>query len=246
MPKNSTPFTIVISGKSDNLGCNKYAIVGMYSDSNSRFVRHVALVRDAAELNAESRVEVFEVMPPIIAGDLTRRNAGAASDKRSFHLVADLALDDDEVASIETWLAGVDKENRDHPTGMFQQYHILPHAIWVYGENGRAERRRFSCVGFIVEAYESADIILIDSSDLPEVPVANLKLIYSDLFRIDDNPRCWKIYRYKGRKDLGLEGEGPWRVMLPGYVFHATKRANKENARPNPFKPDSSANAEFP
>ena len=154
---------------------------------------------------------------------------------------------------IATWLSGVDRENYEFSGGIsFQQYHLAPHMEYAKTETGRRVRRRFSCVGFVLEAYRSAEIDLITTGDdstginLPIVDTETLRDAYPDLFRILDNPKLHDKFCFRGLSDLGLEEGGVWRILMPGYLFHSTVRATSENLRPSPYTPESSAEAEYP
>ena len=85
---------------------------------------------------------------------------------------------------------------------------------------------RFSCAGFVVEAYRKIDIVLLDETMLPEQSFASLCSYYPSL----------REYGPKMRASLGLDGNGPWRVVLPGYVLNAFNRTDDE-IRQKPFQP---------
>jgi len=139
------------------------------------------------------------------------------------------------------------KEDRSG-ANLFQQYVVIPHVTWVRSpENGRRIRRRFSCAGFVIESYRRAGIILIDTeAELPEVDEELLLIAYPDLARLEGaKDRVKAGYGFKDREDLGLEGKGPWRVLLAGYVFHSLKRASVAHPRPSPYVPQSSSEGFF-
>lgn len=58
---------------------------------------------------------------------------------------------------------------------------------------------------------------MIDKEELPEVSRETLEAAYSEVFRSPD-----LLNRF------GLQGDGPWRVVLAGYVLHALDRSSDE------------------
>jgi len=79
---------------------------------------------------------------------------------------------------------------------------------------------RFSCAGFVIEAYRNANIVLVDESlgSLPLISLTNLRHAYN--FPLLDNAEF--------RTELGLDGDGPWRVVLAGYVMNSLNRTVTE------------------
>ncbi len=110
-----------------------------------------------------------------------------------------------------------------------QMYCVHPHASPFYEDDGRYARMRFSCAGFVFEAYKKARIELLDSNDLPMVDIAVIRLAYPGHVRLME---AGKI----SPEALGLEGSGPWPVLLCGYLFHALNR-NADVIRHEPYAP---------
>ena len=223
-----------------------YSIVGVYADSGpAGFVRHLALLKDNASLNGPEKVDVYHMGPPIVAGP---QSATAPFARRSCRadILSDIALDAEERESIEDWLAEVEKEDRTD-LKPFQQYVVVPHVAWVVApETGRRIRRRFSCVGFVIECYAAAAIVLVDTGvALPDVDEATLKVAYEELARIEANDRLKARCGFKSREDLGLHGIGPWKVVLAGYVFHSLKRVTIYTPRPGAYVPGSVGEGSF-
>ena len=86
---------------------------------------------------------------------------------------------------------------------------LRPHAKPFYEEDGRYARMRFSCAGFVLEAYKKARIKLLDPNALPTVDIAVIRLCYPLQIRLMDNGRV-------SRDDLGLAGDGPWPCSFAG------------------------------
>ncbi len=85
---------------------------------------------------------------------------------------------------------------------------------------------RFSCAGFVFEAYRAARITLLDLSSMPEVSLDTLAVAYGVAL----------LERGPIRERCGLCGDGPWPVMLPGYLLHALNR-DGESIRNTPHRP---------
>jgi hypothetical protein len=225
----------------------QYSVVGSYADTGpTDFVRHVAVLKEGQHIGGPAEVEVYHMGPPIVAGE---ESAAAPRASRSCRadLLADIGLDAEEREAIRDWIAQVEKEDRTG-VGVFQQYVVVPHMKWVRApETGRRMRRRFSCAGFVIECYRAADIGLVDTEGgLPEVDEQLLLVAYPDLARLESaDPRAKGRLGFKDREDLGLQGEGPWNVVLPGYLFHSLKRVTVDNPRPAPYIPGDSSESCF-
>ncbi len=223
----------------------EYVIIGTYSFLGPTFVGHLALLSKDAILPNVGPIDVWHSGPPIVAGPRTKSGAGA-NLRTSADLISDIRLTSEERNAMKNWRAKVDKERR--PLQPFQQYIIDPPIKWVMSELGRPLRRRFSCVGFVIDCYASAGIrVLGPTGALPAVSEISVAAAYPDLIRIEQSgPRVRARYGYKGREDLGLIGPGPWRIALAGYVFHALFRATAERPRPREHVPASEAEAYYP
>lgn len=217
--------------------CSQYAIVGKHAESGPTcFVQHVALLREGGPVSAKAEVNVFHMGPPLVAGDQAQTTKPGDRKCRA-DLIADLVLDTEEREAIDDWLIEVEAEDRAHPRNFAEQYTVIPHVDWIIApETGRRIRRRFSCSGFVIEAYRRADIELIDTDgQLPDVHEQVLHAAYPALTRLKSV-----------RERVGLPGNGPWKVILPGYLFHSTARATSASPRPPAYPPQSAAEGSFP
>lgn len=217
--------------------CSQYAIVGKHAESGPLgFVQHVALLRGSGPVSAPEDVNVFHMGPPLVAGDQAQSTKPGDRKCRA-DLIADLVLDSEERAAIGDWLIEVETEDFDHPRNIAEQYTVIPHVDWIVApETGRRIRRRFSCSGFVIEAYRRAGIDLIDTDgQLPDVHEQVLNAVYPALTRLQSV-----------RERIGLPGKGPWKVILPGYLFHSTARATAESPRPPAYSPQSADEGSFP
>ena len=214
----------------------RFSVIGMYlADSGTSFVQHVAILRDDAELRyAMQGVRVCHMGPPLVAG---AQSAGVAQPEEctcAAHLIGDVELDAEEIEGVKTWLVEVDKEIR--PTNKLRQYIVDPPMKWVEAENKTRLYRRFSCAGFVLECYRSVDIDLIrvaDAERLPEVDLETVARAYGDSVR-----------RETLRSRLGIPGDGPWRIVLAGYIMHALNRTD-HLIRQIPHVPSSIGERDF-
>ncbi len=154
------------------------------------------------------------------------------------HVIGSAVLTDDEVQKIRTF---IDRHALEHlvflKLGLRERINLSPQMYCVYPhfspyreDDGRYARTRFSCAGFVFEAYKNARIELLDISTLPSMEVAAIRLAYHDQIE----------FLERGGIDLealGLEGSGPWPVMFCGYLFHALNR-EASVIRNEPFTPD--------
>jgi hypothetical protein len=153
------------------------------------------------------------------------------------NVVGSATLTDDEVQKIRTF---IDRHSNEHLLFLHlslpqltaiapKMYCVCPHALPFYEEDGRYARMRFSCAGFVFEAYKKARIKLLDPNALPLVDIAAIRPGYPVQVRLMDNGRV-------SQDDLGLEGDGPWPVLLCGYLFHALNR-DGDAVRREPYVP---------
>jgi hypothetical protein len=182
------------------------------------FIRHSGLASSAATHPRES-VPVHDMGPPLrIAGRMQADAVGIAD------------LTDDEARKIKDFLDRHESEHQSaqklNPRSFPRVYCIFPHAAPLREQDGRYARTRFSCAGFVFEAYQRAGIHLFDEDQLPQISLDQIKEAYDDVAVILERPAF--------RELMGLSGIGPWPVMLCGYLFHSLRRDSAE-IRGHPF-----------
>ena len=228
--------------KTPGISVPRYSIVGKYTDEpESRFIQHVALVREEGPASHGSEVPVWHMQPPLVTGPISEGRTNQTA-KCAAHVVGWLSLTSNERDGIEDWLAEMDKQARPASVrALLYQYTVAlhPNDQWHSDENEVPLYRRFSCVTFVLSAYlEGAGINLIDMSNVDHVPEVDLETVV----------RAYgEAYRREGqrRTAVGLPGAGPWRIILAGYVFHAIDRPD-ESIRTVPYTVPSTAAASFP
>ncbi|MCX7424172.1 MAG: hypothetical protein NTW96_00820 [Planctomycetia bacterium] len=222
MPAERLPF----QHKPDTPAAPVYAVVGTYpSTGHDGFVLHIALLAEETKLSYGQSAAVWHMRPPLESGE------------HPVHVVGTTPLTLDDVESLHDWRNEVDKE--PPPDNPFRRYIVRPHSRSYHApETNRKLYQRFSCVGYVIECYRSIDVDLVVTSepDLPEVDSDTLEKVYPDLNRIGA----------RMREVLGIPGNGPWPILMPGYVFHALAQATEETPRPPAYTPESTEYARFP
>lgn len=183
-------------------------------------IRHVGMATKSGS-RARNIVDVIEMCPPLHGNGQMQANA-----------IGTARLSEDEWRRIQDFVdrhiiehAAIQTVTREKlPT----IYCILPHAKLHEEVDERYPRTRFSCAGFVFEAYRRARIILVDVTDLPPVDLQTIQNAYPDMASF--------LERAEVRDSLGLVGDGPWQVLLCGYLFHALNR-NHSTIRNTPYTP---------
>jgi hypothetical protein len=206
---------------------NLFDVVGQDGDDPG-FIAHTGLTSSAGVQSA-NMLPILDMGPPLHGqGDNARIEAS---------VVGTAALSDDEARKIQTFINRHANEHQvflQFSIGQLlkaapQMYCVNPHASPLREADGRYVRTRFSCAGFVLEAYKKARIKLLSSAALPAVDFAVIKLAYPSQSRLIESGRI-------SAEALGLEGDGPWPVLLCGYLFHALDRST-DVIRHEPYQP---------
>ncbi len=197
----------------DTVRLKRFDLIGTYG--RPPFVRHASLAAAAGPF-PRSAVPVDHMGPPIGGGTVACDVRGATP------------LTDDERTLVELFVARNNDEHESHGVGPRHGYCVLPHAEPAFDRDDTLIYHRFSCAGFVVEAYRAAGIDLLDTGDLPGVSLAAIADAYPELTPVLDSEPV--------RRRYGLAGPGPWPVVLSGYLFHALNRPDAE-VRGGPYVP---------
>lgn len=189
-----------------------YDPLGQDSETAPYFIRHIGLSLRAFEFKVGEvlHASLIEMVPPLSVpneADLESQESVAID------ILANMDLTASEISRIKMFIDELVDEYLAASTTSHMQYTILPH---FRDRNSDDSVRRYSCVGFVVEAYRDTDVELIDLPRLPDVELGLLVLAYPDQESHLRHPRL--------RAFCGLNGDGPWPVLMPGYVFHALNR----------------------
>ena len=188
----------------------RFDVVGEHSKISPRFVQHVALLNsDDREVSCDDAVRVVHMGPPF-----------ESDEPRSANVAGTVPLTNDEINTIRTWIAKKEDEYEPGRVGTYRQYIIAPPWKDVLDSNTGAVRyRQYSCAGFVLDAHIQVDVslLMIEEEALPEVGLRTLEVAYPVLIQ---NPNLLRRF--------GLQGNGPWRVVLAGYLLHALDRSEDE------------------
>jgi hypothetical protein len=171
-------------------------------DGQTPFVKHLGLCAKN-ETYPRDNVVVNHMGPPL-----------EINGRMSADVVARADLLDDERRRIKVF---IDRHVGEHLTEGLRQlnsYCIHPHAKDEPASDGTRIYTRFNCAGFALEAYHFAGIHPIDISAIPAIDLASLTRAYPIASRLTGPLRVM----------FGIDGDGPWPVLLPGYVIHALNR----------------------
>jgi len=184
----------------------KYDVAGQDSETKRYFVRHVGLAdEERDDVRANTELSLVHMGPP-----LERRTSGTP-----IHALGTASLTAGQIRQMGVFVDEHLSEYEAEKIRTDRQYVIHPH---VREPDADVPCRRFSCAGFVVEAYRDAGIELLvtEPAVLPRVTVDTLVNAYSDQVRALRNPAVRFVF--------GLEGDGPWPVVLAGYVLNALNR----------------------
>jgi hypothetical protein len=201
------------------IAIRQYDVVGEDASGAPHFVGHLALAgEERTGYTTATTLPVLHMGPPLErAGECRAHCVGSAN------------LTADEQFQIRLFSDEIDSELREAQIRNIEQYVISPHVDAIRREDHTVVCRRFSCAGFVIEAYREAriDVLRTEGDNLPLVSLDALKTQYPRFARHLDNRRL--------RNQLGIPGEGPWPVVLAGYVLNALDRAVTE-IRLRPFR----------
>lgn len=210
----------------DRTKVSRFDVIGADSDAGS-FVGHAGLAAsDADEAEQGDSIAVYHMKPPL-------------DDKKSIsiHVLGSASLTDDESKMIELFCTEHFSEHKAQDIRGLKGYIVQPHAADLKEADGTTVCRRFSCAGYVVDAYRDAGIDMLDTdpANLPQVNMATLDRAYPFVPRLRNNPQL--LHRSGSSLDeLGVSGQGPWPIVLPGYLFHALDR-DAVAIRTNPYSP---------
>lgn len=205
---------------------NRFDAIGTDS-AELHFIGHVGLAASAGSQDVTG-VSALDMGPPL--------HGHSSANHMKCDVVGSAQLTDDEVQKIRTF---IDRHSNEHELFLQlsttqilrmapQMYCVLPHTSPIHEDDGRYTRTRFSCVGFVLEAYKSARITLLNLDELPLIDMTVIAAAY---------PPTRLIERGQiSADDLGLAGDGPWPVLLCGFLFHSLNR-DANVIRQEPYAP---------
>lgn len=205
---------------------------GISENSESGMLVHAVLCM-AAEVKSvnsqKNRVDAVHMGPPLGDTPATIHAIGTAEldgigidggERRSIKAFVDERMSERDAQSARL--------NR-MPTieRRFQEYSVHPDYV---PPDSNTTLWRFSCVGFVLRAYEIARIQLLDRDSLPMISLEKLKAAYPGWAGL--------LSKAEVRQRLGIGQGNEWPVVLAGYVLHALDRKAAEiRLRPYLVKP---------
>ena len=195
---------------------SRYDVVGERADGPDHFVTHVGLHNaDDRSVKANEDIGAVHMRPPL-----------AQNGTIKAHVVGSVPLTNDEIKEVSVWINEIDDEYRTASVGPRHQYIIDP--VWQCKRDpntGVLRYRRYSCAGFVLHGHREVGITLlnIDPAVLPEVDRQTIVATYPGIAE-----------RAQLLRQFGLEGNGPWRIVLAGYVLHALDRPT-DKIRQEPY-----------
>lgn len=199
-----------------------YDTLGQDAKDVESFVGHIGLATGTVEVNEQQVVlaKMVEMCPPLI---VPKPDEATDSDWDRIDVVGSIELTAAESKQVAIFIEETAKELDSIPKR--HQYNVHPHFL---DRQGPDTVRRYSCAGYVQQAYEYADIDLVDITAIPDVGLETILPAYSDSREELEHPRA--------RRFVGLKGDGPWPVLLPGDIFHSMNRA-PQDCRTAPYKP---------
>lgn len=181
----------------------RFAVVGTRGGDA---IRHVALLADAREVTCGALVHAHDQAG---GGGVRLPGDDVAADVCGWLDGGD-AVTPWEAQGIDFWIADVRTQVESGALRNWRSYVVRP-AVERDRVSGRVVYKRFSCAGFVAEAYlEGAGIQLVDEAHLPPVELPFTEAV-------------WGVYPPRLRGIAGLVGDGPWPVLLPAYLLHAMR-----------------------
>ena len=180
-----------------------HAVVGKCTPQNA--VSHVGILEGARFVSAGDKVPVFHMANAIALLELP-----GTMDAHALGWLVDMA--DEEHKSVSGWLQRIKTSSVKIDYLAFPAFETLRDKA-----NGRTIGRKFSCAGFVQCCFEEAlQVSLVVS--LEHLPNVDRNLL----------EEVWDARIVARGVRYGLRGAGPWKVLLPSYIFHALNKTRTE------------------
>lgn len=192
------------------------------------FVSHVGLARDEMDdVTTESMLRLIHMKPPLTFDE--------DGEKSRAHCIGGVMLSNDEQEKIRVFAERLFGEYLEQGVSDRDQYTVIPRIDDGQGQDDMTIRRQFSCASFVIAAYSRARIEFIETS-IATLPSVELKTLQQGwrrgLVRLYEDPE-------RRAADLNLVGNGPWPIVMPGYVLNALNRSDAEVRNGAPYRPQS-------
>ena len=187
-------------------------------------------------MSFDESVEVWQVGPPVVAGELTQevaRRRKRQEERCSAHVLGAIHLPTGAVERMRTWREGIDRQLHGASSAFWGYVVRPPMRPKIDQKTKRIRFWRFSCAGFVLACYRAglgSKVVITKETRLP--------LVYLDVLR-----DAYGEVDERRRKEWGIGGNGPWRVLLAGYIVRAMGEPNLAN---RPYLPREVQEAYFP
>lgn len=177
-----------------------FSVVGSCANKNA--VRHVGLLAEATSICRGTEVSVNHMAGPVVhlqlPGPMTAHTVGWLSEE----------LSDEDRRCVTQWLEELNKRKSEIFYSPFPAVEYKTDSV-----SGKRVPSKFSCAGFVQTCFEEAlDIVLVVPEEkLPEVNAHTLGSVWG--------AREVEVAQLRRH----LEKPGPWKILLPGYLFHALR-----------------------
>ncbi|MCU0720124.1 MAG: hypothetical protein MUC83_10510 [Pirellula sp.] len=212
--QETEPAANVFRGNDIPKAFSRFTLLGQYENQEGRFVRHAALL--ALPSNLPATVAVFHMGPPLVS---TSAALSIETDDRELFpdLAFDLRLSEEEETLVTRWASKIANESGSLDE---RRYVIRPHVNLRLNERGAVQYHRFSCAGYAIEAFRSANINLCNKENLPMISIELLRPTYPLIDEIISRPKL--------RKHYGVEEDPPWPVLMPAYLFYGADHREQQ------------------
>ena len=200
----------------------RFDVVAISQSIDKDFPTHLMLCTEPCQrddITSNTPLLITHMGPPL-----------RGSDNYPIEMVGSAELDEDQEKTIEVFLQErfdeiKEAKLRDNSFKRRDQYRIHPAFT---RPNRDCAYWRFSCVGFVLAAYEEAGLVLL-STKVPKKNLEELKALYSDP-RLDDQ---------QFREDMGVSNGTEWPILFGGYVLNALDQSKAKIQSPKGFVPRS-------
>ena len=201
-----------------------FDVVGQDSDTLAEFICHIGLAADDRPTHSPADpLRITDMGPPLTI----------ARDGGQIHTHGAVPLTEDERLQIRLFIDEHRREYEAQSVGRQAQYCIRPHSQAYRRQDAdkTVQFRRFSCAGFVIEAYADAgvDLLVTEESRLPPVTLDLVCAAYPDFAEQLRIPHI--------RARLNLSGEGGWPIVLPAYLLNALHNRSRDAILNEPYLP---------
>ncbi len=194
----------------------QYDVIGEYGNPKQQIVTHVGLYGDTNRtIKPGDEVTITHMKPPF-----------ESEGSMNVHVAGEVPLTNEERKEIAVFIEETKDEYKEANVKRLDQFVVDPPWKDVRDKNTEITRcRRYSCAGFVLYAHQQVEIKLLDiqKNSLPEVDFGILITAYP-----------WISGHRSSLGRCGLEGDGPWRIVLPSYVLHSLTRS-EDDIRSKPY-----------